>query len=131
MKTSKYVVLIALLFIACSDGGESSSSSSLPAPDYDFSGIWDGTLTGASTASIFVLDATQNGNFINGVLVNDAGFEFDITGSAWSDNIKLNGVYVLDNSYTIVCNGTCDGYYASGTWSDSAGQSGTWEALKQ
>ena len=128
MKRIFVLLLMVMFFIAC-DGG--SDPVDLPDPNYNFSGTWSGSITGASVASSYTMTATQNENSIAGTLINNAGFTFSITGSAYGDNISLTGIDITNSTYRIICTGTCDGFYASGTWSDSVGQSGTWYGNKE
>lgn len=129
----KYFIYVFLIFIfSCgSDGGAKKDEQ--PEPNYDFTGTWSGTLTGASETTTFIFYATQSGSVISGTLSNDAGFIFSVDGRAWADNIylKLTDTNELNTGYVVTCNGECDGSYASGTWYDTANQSGDWEAWIQ
>jgi len=119
------LILALCLCLGCSDG---TSSDTAPLPAYDFTGTWDGSLTGATTATTFTMNATQTDATITGFLFNDAGYTFSMSGYASGSAITLDGYDTLDPGYTIHCSGTCDGTYASGTWYDSFGQAGYWEA---
>ena len=128
MRAQYFIAVLLLVFIGCSDSG---SDDKAPPPAFDFTGTWNGTMTGASSSSNFVIVGTQTGSTIAGVLTNDGGFTFDIAGSASGTSISLTGTDQASPTYKIYCSGTCDGSYADGTWSDSVGQSGTWDAAIQ
>jgi len=120
-------LLILILLVGC---GTSTTIYMAP-PDYNFSGTWNGTLTGATVATNFTIVGIQVGNDISGTLNNDAGFVFDVVGIAWENNISITCEDISNPAYYVVCDGTCDGIYASGSWYDSIGQNGSWEAWIQ
>jgi len=125
----KYIfIVLFVLMLGCSES-TSYVPTALPDPDYDFTGTWDGSLTGATTATIFVMTGTQTGNDIDGTLISDAGFTFSVSGQAWENNITLVCVDVDNPLYVLTCSGVSDGDYAFGLWSDNMGQNGDWEAL--
>ena len=119
--------LLVFALIGCDQPVEDDS---LAKPDYDFTGFWAGTLTGATFATSFNASATMDGNAIYGSMATDAGFTFDVTGKAWGDNIELVCTDIDNAHYILRCKGISDGEYVTGTWSDTASQSGTWEAWK-
>ena len=98
------LILALCLCLGCSDG---TASAPTP-PAYDFTGTWDGSLTGATTATTFTMNATQTDATITGFLFNDAGYTFSMSGYASGSAITLDGYDTLDPGYTIHCSGTCE-----------------------
>ncbi len=128
LKTNGFkIALMALvLFFGC----DQPADEGLPSANYDFTGTWRGNLTGATFATAFTCNATHVGNGVDGTMYTDAGFNFDIDGTAWGDEIELVCEQTNNPTYVLTCRGTSDGFYSSGTWSDNAGQSGEWSGWK-
>jgi len=127
------LTIICLTVIGC--GAGNTETESLPDPNYNFTGTWNGNLTGGSTATTFTVTGTQNENDVYGTLSNDAGFTFSVTGTAWENNIILICVDINNENYKLTCTGSVGEilgiWSATGSWSDSVGQEGVWNATKE
>ncbi len=124
----KIIFLLVLCFIVgCGDSG--SSKAALPDAYFDISGTWNGSMTGIAATS-FVLVVSQTDNDLVGMMSNNIGWDFDVTGSVHGDTVNLWVVKFPADGYAASISGQTDGFTASGTWSDNDGNSGTWSATK-
>lgn len=109
-----FLSIMTIFFLGCSSGSGSDSSNNSQ-PEYDYSGVWEGTWhsTQNSSEGIFCLEIQQNGDQVSGTIYlitkgEETGFSGQITENgfvlaksgnweftATGDTVQLSGTYQM------------------------------------
>ncbi len=119
-----------LAVYGCGGGGNGGGEP----PAVDVSGIWsvdwfeDGGMSGTATADL----AMDPDGTITGTYDPDYGGPVVATGSLYGYDLTLTVVETspLDRTITLLATVNAAGTSATGTWSDTVGNTGTWDAAK-
>lgn len=120
-----YLILSLSLLLGCT-----AEEQEIAPPAIDFTGTWQGDMTGLPNVTTFSLTVTQNGSVIAGTYTNNLFQSCSVSGSVSGYDVSMTLRGITIQGYIAYISGTADDFRASGTFSDNLGYGGNWNAIK-